>query len=504
MFISDGWLVNYAGFLRVIEVFGLGEGRALYHSIRGNFLIGVFSGSVYRFNTDLVPQFIGSLNSIFGEVSIDENLSAQICIVDGVNAWIYHYEGPVGTFTVQNLTFGTPIIPNYVCYHNTYFLISSSSISTNSSFWYVYELDAGDPTMISFVAQFSIQTKPDFALAIKRIPGRGNNVIVFGSTVAEVWTQVASSVVYQRVQSFNIDSGVVSVNTIAANDTSVIWLGQNENNAPCIFITDGSSVKPISTDGIDYLMQTILHPEQSTGFLYRQDGHLFYQLTFYNPQDNLTLIYDVGTNQFFDITDENMNYHPARQVVYFNGNTYFCSINDASIYQMGTEFIDYNYEIDSNSAGKIIPRSRQCGTIRVDNTSRFRVKRFSFLIEQGVNQFSDLSEICVGHLITESGDHPIITETGYNILSEVGFCQQVPDRPAVDMAFSKNGNQSFSNFVRRELNPEAIFQNIIHWDRLCSCNEFTIQLRFWGFQRFVCNNGVAYLQVEAGVGGTPQ
>jgi hypothetical protein len=462
MFISDEWLVNYAGFQNVAEVLPPGEGRALFHSIRGQFLIAVISSSVYRLNANLSPQFIGNISTNTGEVFIDENLSSQICIVDGQAAYIYSYID--NTLTQQTLTFlGNTIIPNYVCYHNTFFLIASAPQSINSQNWYAFQFATNDT--ISLNTQFSLQTKPDSAIAVKRIPGRGNNVIVFGSTVAEVWTQVGGIENYRRVSSFNIDSGCVNVATIAANEEFVCWLAQNENNAPSIFVSNGASVNRISSDGIDYLMQTIVHPEDSTAFFFRQDGHLFYQLTFFNTEDNVTLFYDFTTQKFYHASDEDLNFHPARQIVYFNEDTYFVSLNDGNIYQMGTQFVIYNYNLDPTVQGDEIPRIRICKTIRREDSSRFRVWQFTFWLEQGVT-------------------------TSYLMQP---FPPVLVDAPRVDLSFSKNGNQSFSNIVGNPLNPRGLYQNQIRWDRMGQANEFTIQLRFWGFQRFVAKDGFAEL-----------
>lgn len=490
MFISDEWLVNYAGFQKVADILPAGQGRALYHSIRGQFLIAVVSSTVYRLDANLAPQFIGNINTNNGEVFIDENLSSQICIVDGQSAYIYNYTN--NTLTQQTLTFlGNPIIPSCVCYHNTFFLIGSAIGSINSQNWYAFQFASA--TTISLNTQFSLQTKPDSAIAVKRLPGRGNNVIVIGTTVSEIWTQIGGTENYRRVQSFNIDKGCVSLSTIAANDEFVTFLSQNENNSPTILVTDGSSIQNISTDGIDYVMQTVQHPEQSTAFFFREDGHLFYQFTFYNPDDNLSLVYDFDTKKFFHLSDQNLNFHPARQAVYFNENTYFVSLNDASIYNMSTQFITYNYNLNKNILGAEIPRIRICKSIRLDDSSRFRVDQFTFWIEQGTSDFYLINPnqiTCNGLLITEMGDQ-IVTEMGDDILAEAGSCLGVFDIPRVDMSFSKNGNQSFSNVVGRELNPRGQYQNQIRWWRMGQANEFTPQLRFWGFQRFVAKDGVA-------------
>lgn len=489
MFISDDWLINYAGFKKKLDFLPVGEGRALFHSIRGDFLIAVVSSSVYKLDGNILPTFIGQINTAFGEVYIDENLASQIVIVDGNAAYVYNYDN--NTFTKQTLLFNAiPIIPGYVCYHNSFFLIAPTKNSINSQNWYAFERDT-DST-IKLNKQFSVQTKPDFALAIKRLPGRGNNIIVFGSSVAEVWNQIGGEQNYVRVQSFNIDNGVVSPGTIAASDDFVVWLAKNENNAPCIMVTDGASATRISSDGIDFLLSTMKFPEQSTAFMYRQDGHLFWQITFYNSADNLTLIRDFTTNMFFHVSDEKLNFHPARDVVYYKEESYFISLNDAGIYRMNNTLDTYDYSKDVGTLGEEIPRIRIPKSVRKEDSSTFRAGQFSFWIEQGVSKVYYLEHLnqCNGLLLTEQGGN-ILTEQGGHMLSQQGSCTTLqPNIPRVDMSFSKNGNQSFSNIVGRKLNTVGKYRNQIRWHRMGQANEFTPQLRFWGFQRFVAGNGV--------------
>ncbi len=452
MFVSDNWLVNYAGYQKVLNLIDNGSGRGIFNSIRGGFMLVVVSSTVFRLDHSLNQIFVGQLDSTQGDVSIDENLASQICIVDGESAYIYNYVDHL--LTKQTLTFDSQVIfPNYVCYHNSFFLIGSSPQSVKSSNWYAFEFDT--PDTIKYNSDFQLQTKPDFALMVKRLPGRGNNVLVLGSTVAEVWTQVGGSENYRRVQSFNIDNGVLSVNTLAANDEYICWLSQNENNSPCIMVTDGSSAKRLSTDGIDYVLSQLKYPQLSTAFFYRQDGHLFYQITFYNPSDNLTLIYDFTTQMFFHASDERLNYYPARQAIFFNGAIYFVSLNDGSLYVMDTNYITYNYNLNSAIPGEEIPRIRICKTIRKPDADRFRIGKFSFSLEQGV------------------------------------ISVNAPQASRVDMSISKNGNQSFGNIVSKTLNSTGQFRNQITWERCGQANEFTIQLRFVGFQRFVASGGIA-------------
>lgn len=426
MFVSDDWLINTAGYSRVLQLLPQGQGRGLFVSTRGNLIVAVINSFVYSISSNFVVTPIGNLNTQVGEVTIDENLNSQICIVDGLNAWIYNYvQGPF--MTLQTIS-GT-LIPNYVEYINTFFMFGNANLTTNGAAWYIYQF--ATPTTITQVpnGQFALQSKPDFALAVVKLPSQSSNVLVLGKTVSEIWTNVGGTQNFRKNSTINVDYGVASISTIARSDMFVAWLGVNENNSPVIMVYSGQGAIPISTDGIDYQLSQIQFPAQSTAMMYRQDGHLFYQITFFNPVDNLTLLYDFNTKKFFNFTDANANFHPAREYILFNGDIYFISLLNGSLYQSSTDFTTYNENIQSAmvqdpTLNLEIPRVRITETYRSVNSEQFRVNSFEFTMEQGndenVTGLSLLNNEDL--LITEDQflppDDIIITEGGIPIGDE--------------------------------------------------------------------------------------
>lgn len=516
MFISDNWLVNYAGFQNVLELGINEEGRGLFHSSRGNFLIAVVGSFVFKIVANPMTGSIaatrisigntsGLLSTTNGEVTIDENLAQQIAIVDGDAMYIYTYAAGTYNETLTKCTLNyTPamgpsykITPGYVAYHNSFFLVASGPNSQNPQAWYAIQVSDIDlsTAIVSILTtnQFAIETKPDQALALKRIPGHSNHVMIFGETVCEIWSNIGGTQNYAKVQSSSADRGVVSINTIAASEDRIVWLSENEFDGACLMVYEGGQFKRISTDGIDFLLQSLVAPQTSTAFYCRLDGHLFYQITFFDERDNLSLLYDFNSGLFFNVSDESMNYHPARQVTYYNNTTYFVSLNHADLFTMATDIISYNYNVDPTIDSFQIPRVRICNTVRMPDASRFRVGRFSLTIEQGVTKTYEIDTnnglVCLGLLVTEPG-FPIITETGVLMIDESGQCFTNLGVPRVDMTFSKDGNQIFSNVVSRDMNSAGFYRNMMQWWRMGEANEFTIQLRFWGLQRFVVGSAI--------------
>ncbi len=504
---DDFWLVNTAGYQRIYDLLPSGVGRGIFASIRGNIIIAVVNSSVFSLDPNLNPTLIGMLTTVNGEVFIDENLNSQICIVDGVNAYIYNYSLPPN-LTIQG-GLGN-LIPNFVEYHNTFFLFGNADRTTNGAAWYAFQFATPTTIVIATPGQFALQTKPDFALAVVRLPGQGNNVLVLGEAVCEVWTQVGGVENYRRNNTINIDYGCISVSTISRSDNFVAWLAINEYSAPVIRIYSGQESTPISSMGIDYDLSIIRHPSESTAMFLMQDGHLMYQLTFYNPEDNLTFLFDFTTKQFFHLSDAHLNYHPSRNYVYYNGVIYFISLNNASIYESSTDITTYNENIlnaavQDPDLNMDIQRIRICDTIQEDDSAQFRVNNFVFTMEQGIDPLASALAIAnnVNELIAEDSvpgyDNVIFSEFDGPLLNENSGGpgggpglpnNNIPYIPRVDLSISRDGGITWSNTVARNLNPLGYRQNIINWSNMGICNSMTFKLRFWGMDRFVVNNGV--------------
>jgi hypothetical protein len=516
MFLSDGWLVNFAGYRRFLQLLENGEGRGAFVSTRGGFILAVINSAVYRIANNFGFVLIGNLETSGGEVFIDENLQSQICIVDGLHAYIYNHSLPPNLTPQSDGHLGVDLIPNYVTFHNTYFLFGNKITNNNGSKWFAYKANAA--TTIQYFATMAIESKPDFAKAVVRIPGQSNNVLVLGGVSSEIHTNVAgfdptaiTQLPYRRNSSISIDYGVLSIDTIAFSDEYVAWLGVNESNAPAVMVYSGSAVERISTDGIDYLLGSLKNPNKSTATFFRQDGHVFYVLTFYGEEDanllgtgeqnhNVTIMYDFTTKMFFNLSDENLNYHPMRKVVYFENDNFFISLRNGSLYRLSTDLTTINENLPDQADEEDprfifdMQRIRICATFRSPKSTPFTVNSFTFTIEQGNDDFLGRDE-CTILMITEDDDR-IYTEdaSGYvQVIPEDGDpedCIRELHRGRIDLSFSKNGGMTYSNTVGVRMRPLGWRQNILRWQRMGYCNEFTPKVRFWSMGRIVASSGV--------------
>jgi hypothetical protein len=290
----------------------------------------------------------------------------------------------------------------------------------------------------------SFQTKPDNVLACARMPGKTGQLLIMGKTVTELWSDLGLQLFpYQRNSGYNIDYGCLNPATIASGEDFVVWLGSNEKSGPVIMQCSGNGVNQISTDGINYRLSQLTHPENAYGFAFKQDGHVFYQLTFPSPEDNVTYTYDFTTQKFYTLCDTNQDCHIAKRVSYFNNGYYFVSFDDGKLYKLSTAYTTHD--------GEEIPRIIITPTSAMPDRLPFIINNVTFPIEQGTNE----------------------------------------EDSRVDLCSSSDGGVSFGNSIGINLNKTGSRRNIFKFYNLGRYNEVIFQFRFWGMGRFVLTNGVA-------------
>ncbi len=536
MFISDNFLVPYAGYQIVLDQtkFGSGkEGRGIYASTKSGKLVVVVSEHVYLVTINYNLQYdkvifssvtqIGTLQTQTGPVYIAENNKPQIGISDGTAFYIYD-TALTPTFQAVPLTF----TPGYLTFHDTYFILAASNdtnyVPPANNTWRLSGQNNGllwpsDQTGIGL-----LQTKPDNTKAVVRFPSKGNMIFVMGETVTEAWFDTgAQGFPYQRTNQFNIDYGCISAATVAFMDEYVVWLAQNEKSGPIILYSNGGMPEKITTDGIDFLFSTLQNPQDSQAFMYRQDGHLFYHINFYS--DNLSLYYDFVTKKIYHASDQNLNYFIASEVAFLDNQYYFVSKNNGCLYAFDSTFTTYQ---DVNSLGiketHEIPRIRCCANVRTPDQEYHIINDIGFTIESGETDYQQqsLGEIILitqdgRPLETQGGTQALVTQDLEFLISQDGIeliSQQATGQtsailiaqqeantgtsnlslPHVDISISIDGGATFGNEWAYYLPPIGHRKNRLMWWQLGLANDFVPQFKFWGLGRFVATDGLVNIR----------
>lgn len=498
MIVSDGALVDYAGYQNAFPapVVAGGKGRGIYSSVNGNFMVVVIGSEAWTvsFNSadELVATAIGALATSQGDVFISENNAFQIGITDGTNLYVYKYPTPTSPSTsflisTTSLTpgpgqFNVPFDhPGYISFQLGRLIVAD----TGTQNWYLSGINAAtqwSPTDTSNQAYAgSISLKPDHIQGAVPIPGSGNNLAVFGHTVMELWQFTGNALFpYQRASTYNVDYGCLNPSSIAALDSYIVWLSSNEQGgATLMIVKDAGREESISTDGIDFKLANLTDPSNCTGFLFRQDGHLLYQFTF--PDDNLSYVYDFNTKLFFNVSDEQQNYHIARNVVFYSNDYYFVSLNDGNVYIFGTQFTNLQY---SSTNIQMMPRIRICPPVRLPSQRMFIVKSLGFTVENGQPN-TPITAFASQFLITQDGNMLITQDGNYLFTQPNTYIIDGAFTEAIDLSISRDGAETFGNSVRQYMNATGNRKSRMIFQRLGQANDFTAQIRFIGYGRFV-------------------
>jgi len=499
--VSDDFLVPYAGYATAVVLNSSEKGRGIYTTFNGDIMVAVIGNNFYKITQNTTTGQLeafsrGSLQTYDGDVYIAENNNAEICVTDGVYVYVYNWntDSNIVQLTAAQYDYTIYSNPGYISFQNGRFILACQ----NTNYWilsgfnnaFSWPIGASNPELVG-----SIQTKPTRMQAAIPVPGGGNNLIVMGSNVAESWQDVGAALFpYQRAVTYNVDYGCINAASIAELDNLIVWLAVNEQSGPIIMYATGSQTKMISTDGISYVLANLTNAANCTGFLFRQDGHMIYQFTF--PDDNISYAYDFNTGLFFNVSDEKLNYHIARQVVLFNNDYYFVSLNGGDIYRFGTQYSDAIYTINGAATPKEIPRIRITPPVRLPTQRYFIAKSLGFTIENGQKNIKTLLPVqsnTLGQILATESYVDITTESGNPIGIEATTAQTeyvVNYSEAVDLSISRDGGESFGSSWRLNMNPTGHRKSRFIYQRLGIVNDATFQLRFSGFGRFVCTDGL--------------
>lgn len=495
MIVSDNALAPYAAYKNVLTQSPLSPGRGIYSSSRGNIILLIWGSQCWTIDAGLNATFRGNVETPQGDIFIAENNNGEIAFTDGVKIYVYNYllftfkTSTTGAVGANEFAVPTALTnPGYISFQNGRLIVANN----NSSNWYLSAPnDATNwPTTANSVG--ALQSKPDTVQAAVPSPGGGNNLYLFGHNVIEQWQDVGAALFpYQRASTFNVDYGTINASSIAAMDDYIVWISSNENSGASLMIIEGGKSTKISTDGIDFKLSNLTNPENCTGFLFRQDGHVIYQFTF--PDDNLSYIYDFNTKMFFTVSDENLNYHIARNVVFFNNKYYFVSLRGGNLYQFGTEFTMIDYGGDEIHE---VPRFRVPPPLRLPSQRMFNVKSLGFTVENGQpNPYTSLSNTpTTGDLLSTEGLIEITTED--SIILEV----ESTDGPlydyelsssVIDLSISRDGGETFGSSWGYNMNRTGNRKSRVIWQSCGQANDTTYLFRFSGLTRFVVFDGVA-------------
>ena len=250
---------------------------------------------------------------------------------------------------------------------------------------------------------------------------------LLGDKTTEVWINTgAATVTFERRDGIFIEIGCQAQHSIAQGDNSLFWLAKDRSGKDVVVRIDGFVPRIISTRAISHQLASYSTTNDAIGYIYRQEGHEFYVLTF--PTAERTWVYDTTTQIWHErrsLESGSQNRWRGQYHAFFNGVNYVGDYNSGKIYELDPD------TYTENSA--VITRTRTSQpfySLGKDLT----IYRFQLDFETGVG--SD---------------------------------------PTVTLALSHDGGHTFQTGIDRTLTTTEYGKRII-WNRLGRGRDFTLRL----------------------------
>ena len=309
---------------------GLWTDGTLLHAVSGSDYFTITTGGTA---TDR-----GDLDTSSGMVSM-ANSPTEIMTVDGTSGYIYNIAA--NTFTkITDSDFPTS---DTVAFLDGYFIVNKQDTGR----FYISSLLAGTTWGALDFAEAG--GAPDNLLVVKVSNRR---LWLFGTNTIEIWRNTnASAFPIERIEGSFIETGCRSKDSVAKGDNDIFWLGRNEYGQDVVFRGVNREATIISTRVIEWQISQYATTSDATGFVYRQEGHTFYELTF--PSARKTWVYDAANKLWHERSSRyeidgflNDGRHRITSHAFFDGNHIVGDFDNGKLYKLKPDvFTDDGQEI---------------------------------------------------------------------------------------------------------------------------------------------------------------
>jgi len=400
-----GFLLRCPG-LRLLATVGTGPIRGLWVT---NGVAYVVSGSeFYSLSTSYTATLIGTVSGS-GPVSMADN-GTQIFIACNPLSYIYN----TSTAVFAQITDVDFPGAGSVGYLDGYFVFNEPD---SQKFWVTSLLDGTSVDPLDFA---SAEGYPDNVISLI-VDHR--EIFLFGTTSVEVWYDAGTpDFPLARIQGAFMEVGCEAAYSVAKLDNSVFWLGSDARGRGIVYRANGYTPARISTNAVEYAIQSYGSISDAIAYTYQQDGHPFYVLIF--PSAQATWVYDVSTTLWHERAGfENGQFtrHRSNCQTSFNDEIVVGDYEDGRLYAF-----DLDVYADDDQIQKWLRSWRALATGQ-NNLKRTAHHSLQLDAETGVGlnaypayDAEDLAteagdiivaEFVQGYLVTQAGDQ-LVTEAG--------------------------------------------------------------------------------------------
>lgn len=275
--------------------------------------------------------------------------------------------------------------------------------------------DAFDP--------LDIAAKVAFSDKIATLIVMHEEIWLLGFLTSEIWynSGAADFTFAQMPQGFT-DHGVAAIYSVTQQDTSTYWLSQDRQGQAIVMRGASYAATRISTFAIENEISKYARIDDAIGFIYQQEGHTFYFLTF--PTADKTWCYDISNELW-------------HQRAWLDSNGIF-----------------HRHRVNccANAYSKIVVGDWQNGML------------YAFDLEKYTDNGDPITRIrSFPHSVNESNR---IAYTSFTADMEAGSCEDPSIIPQVYLRWSDDRGVSYSNGLPQTLGPTGAYLTSMQWNRL--------------------------------------
>lgn len=346
---------------------GVGAVRCLFRASNGN-LYAVRGNKVYRYSVSVWLE-LATLFTTAGPVSAADN-SLFAVFVDGTT---YAPTIKLADDSVSQMGGEGWYGAEFVEYIDTYLVFNKPGTQT---FYITGQLDLS----LDALDFASAESFPDTVVSLL-VDHR--EIWLFGEKTIEVFgNSGGADFPFERINGSIIQYGCAAKFSPAQFDNSVLWLGDGHEGAGIVWRAQGYNPVRISTHALENEFRTYATVNDAQGYVYQQNGHTFYILTF--PAAGKTWAYDIATQMWHErayrAADGTLGRHRSNCHVFYGRDHLVGDYENGNVYALDIDTYTDN--------GDVIFRTKSFQHFVSDGKRQF-FRSFELDMETGVGNADD-------------------------------------------------------------------------------------------------------------------
>jgi hypothetical protein len=289
----------------------------------------VIGNSAYLFDGATLAQ-IGTLGTTSGPVWIRDNGAGNVvAFVDGLNIYGYHLVNHTW-HAVGSAARGVAFIDGWFVFGKP----DSQQFYTSPVYW-----NGTDPFDATYFA-LKDAASDNLVLPIEH----NRQLWLIGERTTEIWYDAGGQYFpFSRLQGAMLDIGCQAPGSVCRTGKGLIWLARSERGENVVVLTRDYDFDPVSTPAVAYQISQYTTVSDAVAFVYSEEGHEFYQITF--PSADVTWVFDLATGMWhqrgsWDSAAGVFHRHRANCSMNLAGNIYVGDYQNGAIYQMTRKAYD--------------------------------------------------------------------------------------------------------------------------------------------------------------------